>query len=556
MTASEIVDRVLQERQETSSIDIKASLSEIKANPTEIQKDIVSIANSSLDSEGWLIFGISNDYTVVGTVDLRTTTPLNQSEKDSCKQRFSQIAAAAKPTAILYDWNVVDREGKEIVAIRIKGRQKGQFYQTENGQSPYRVGDHTYFADLNKIREWLCEPQEEKPVNRALAVSVIQIAIYLTAYSWFSVWMLNQSFMWVIGFLVIVSIVIAVIQTGRPISETRLVNWCRRAFPIFVVVSILCVLGATVSSYAIGWYPRLNTLTFSTYISDAPVVSLYLLLATVIGGLILDLPYLSSEELRRLYEWSKRHRPFLAKGLALVLVTVIICACVVPADSNLVLFAPKVVLVETRYLTDGQYHIHQSGTLTEFGAWSQNARIVHLRIPLFPLIATGTYSFESNSTTKTAVIADYVGLDTPTLVEDPEGGILVQLTTIAAADSTAQFTVQFYSDYNVNSLAYVHLLDHPIFIRSFNNSIQQLEQKFVIVNYSPYDLALDPSDPITLYAGGSVPWPANLTFKYSPTPTSYPWPEYSYNNYTQSFLVYGGIQPHGNLTVSVVYNSA
>jgi len=70
MTAQEAVDLVLRERQEKPFLEVKGSLSVIKADPTETQKDVVSIANSTCDSEGWLIFGIAKNFDVLGMVSL------------------------------------------------------------------------------------------------------------------------------------------------------------------------------------------------------------------------------------------------------------------------------------------------------------------------------------------------------------------------------------------------------------------------------------------------------------------------------------------------------
>jgi hypothetical protein len=224
MTANEVFDLVMRDKQETASIEIKESLSQIKADPTETEKDLVSIANSSPDSEGWLIYGIAKDYTIVGMVGLDLANLLSEREKESCKQRFSQIAASTKPTAILYDWNVMEREGKQVIAVRIKGRERGQFYQTTDGKPPYRVGDHTYFADSNQIRKWIEEPYEEKTTDPAFALAIIQMAIYLIAFSWFSAWILGQSFTWVVGFLVVSVFLIAVVAYGKSIKELQIVQ--------------------------------------------------------------------------------------------------------------------------------------------------------------------------------------------------------------------------------------------------------------------------------------------------------------------------------------------
>jgi hypothetical protein len=546
MTANEVVDVILRDRQETAALEVKGPLPVIKANPTETEKDIVSIANSTRASEGWLIFGITKNFELVGMVGLDLKTPLTQLEKESCKQRFSQLAASAKPTAVLYDWNVIERQGKELAAVRIKGRQRGQFYQTSNGQTPYRVGDHTYLADANQIRQWIEEPHAEEPTDPAFALAIMQIGIYLVSFSWFTVWILGQSFASVIGLVGGSAVVISVVAYAKSFRIEQVLAWSRRTFPIFFAASILCVVASVGLQYTLTLYPLLSGLAFETYLTDIPRVSLYLLLATVIGGVLFDLPRLSSNEIRTAFAWVRKHRRFLLKTVSASLLILVACSSLAPIDAKLVLFTPKVGFVETRYLTDGVMHIYQIGYAT-FGAWSQNQEIVHIMMPLFPLVSESYYSFVTNST-KPPSILSVTGLSVSSPTEDSEGRIVVKLTTDSTSTSSPQFSVQFYSEFDISQLAHIYFSPR-IFIQNFPNGTQQLQQQFSIVNYSAYDLRLDH---IVLYEGGHAP--TNQTLNFSPLQT-FPQPYVYYDNNTRTFAIYGSVYQYGNLTAIVTYNS-
>jgi hypothetical protein len=537
----------MRDKQETTSIEIKQSLSQIKADPKETQKDLVEIANSSPDSEGWLIYGIAKNYTIVGMVDLHLAA-LSEKEAESCKQRFSQIAASTRPTAILYDWILLEREGKKVVAVRVKGREEGHFYQTSNGRPPFRVGDQTYFADENQIRKWMEEPLEEKPTDPAFTFAVIQIAAYLIAFSWFSVWILGQPSGWVVALVVAASAVIILVVYGKSVQGPQIVGWCRRTFPIFLTASIVCVFGSLGLAYTLSLYPLLSSLTFATYLTNAPTVSAYLLLATLGGGVLLDLPRLSRSEIGIRLTWLRHHRRFFLKGAALALLVMVVCANLAYVDSNLVLFTPKIGLVETRYATDGTVHIYQIELMT-FGAWSQDQQIAHVMIPPFPLLSEEYYSVATNSS-RTPSILSASGLSA-TILTPPTPGqdkIMVRLQSFVPSAIDPQFSIQFYSEFDVKQLAYIDLSPGSI-IQQFPNGTRQWQRQLVMINHSAYDLRLER---IVLYENGYAPTNRDMTF--SPSEV-FPHPDLSYENSTRTLALYGVLCRYGNLTVTVTYNS-
>jgi len=70
--------------------------------------------------------------------------------------------------------------------------------------------------------------------------------------------------------------------------------------------------------------------------------------------------------------------------------------------------------------------------------------------PLFPLISQSSYIFVANSTTRTPSITDTSGVIVSNPTEDSQGNVVVNLTTDSNRTMGAQFTVEFYSEYNAH----------------------------------------------------------------------------------------------------------
>ena len=335
-------------------------------------------------------------------------------------------------------------------------------------------------------------------------------------------------------------------ETAWIIRKTK--DW----FPVIVLGSCCFVIASLALQYSIFRYPAETGLAFSSHLSDSPFMSLLALGFVLTGELVLELPAIadackSRTNLGHLcFRWIRLSRLLFVKAIVLAILFGFVFANFAYIDSNLVLFTPKVGLVETRYLIDGQFHVYQTGLAT-FGVWSQNEKIVDIITPLFPLITESSYSFVTNSTTRSPSILSESGLTVSTPSEDSQGRILIGLSTDSTSGTDTQFSVQFYSEFDVNTLAY-NYLSPRIFIRNFQNGTQQFEVKFEVANHTPYKLALNN---IMLYQGGGTPENLSLTR----FPQTSLWPNYYYNNYTQTFYLSYTVQEYGNLTAVVTYNS-
>ena len=399
------------------------------------------------------------------------------------------------------------------------------------------------------VEPFSSEQLPESVVSRISIGLVIFAFLYLVGLSWAIVWIFTGVEFSPTGTLIglVIGAAIAFEKGIKGSWDTmRAVCWVRPRIPQLLIGALCLIPAAFGLRLSLTWYPMLSGIDFESYLTRAPVVAVETFILLVIGAFFFNHPTNSLREMRLGVLSSIRHYGKSWKVYAFATILLALCVSTGPIDSHVVLFTPKVGFVETRYLTDGQYHIYQIG-MASFGAWSENEKIVHIIAPLFPLITESSYSFRTNSTTRSPSIISQSGLTVSAPSEDSQGVVLVGLSTDSTSTTGAQFTVQFYSEFDVSSVAYIYFSPR-IFIRNFDNGTQQLEQKFTIVSRTPYELYLYN---IMLYQGGYAPENVSITF----WPQTYSWPRYYYNNYTQTYYLDQTVQPYGNLTADVIYNS-
>jgi hypothetical protein len=447
-----------------------------------------------------------------------------------------------------------------IIVPRLKGmpRQNAQLLSAGIDSENFQQIDFETQYDLaRQITSRLDErgfpraPQFGTADNNAISpasptgdFAIAQIGWYLFVYSWFVTWILERDFLFGFGLFGISSVITLIVAYAKRWTGDRIAAFCKRAFPAFLFVSICWLLSSLGLRYTLGIYPITSGLTFATYLADAPTVSLFLVLGTVVGGVLLDLPSLSWKEAKSTFTWIPAHKKRFVTAIALALVFTAVCANLAYMDSAVVLFTPKVTLVETRYATDGLIHITQTG-FTQFSGWSQNQRIVNILTPLFPWVSETTYSFVTNSSMPPSLVGAY-GLSASTPIEDSQDQINVQLRTSSTISSQAQFIVQFYTEYD-NVRQFAQIIFSRVVSATLSNGTQQYQVRLIVVNHSAYALSLEN---IMLYAGPYAPTNQTLAFsQQGPVPLGQ-----HYQNDTQSFILNGVLAPYGNLESLVTYN--
>lgn len=421
----------------------------------------------------------------------------------------------------------------------------GNFEVSRRAESRQEIESGTNFHHGEKLSTNQVTIAVEERDTTAL---VIYVFLCLFGLSWSAIWLFASAGAFGLSFL-FTAIIGGAIYAGFYFRKTKvadILTWCKSNFPAVLLCTLCFVPASFALRYSISRYSALSGLTFQTHLFDTPTMCLQALLFVVAGGFVLNLPAVPLREIhKRCWNWMRSHRRVLIKTCIASSLLTLAVANVAWVDSTLVLAAPKVGVAETRYATDGVIHMSQSG-LTDFGAWSQNQQIVHIITPLFPLITESSYSFMTNSSTPPSLLSAS-GLSVSSPIEDSQDRIVVQLTTYSTSTSSAQFTVQFYSEFDVKTLAYIYF--SPRIVIQNINGTQQSEARFEVVNHSPYTLAMNN---IILYSGGSTPENVSLTFY----PKTSFWPNYYYNNDTRTFYFSYTVQEYGNLTAFVIYNGS
>lgn len=544
---SEVVAWVLENRRETETIEVKRSIELINApgGPDKIEESLVAIANSALGQNGWLIFGIDNDsFELVGMLDLKMKNVVSRETRTIRRQQFSQIASRTKPS-VSFQWNELTYQDKELVVVRIDGRRPGEFFQTSKGSPWYRINDHTYFADKIQIRRWLEEPELEEqstsPVSTALTIYVI---LCLVAIPWGALWVLDPSQVVRNGVPITLGLgfLIALVAHLKQWKTENMAEWCREKFPILLLATASIVPGAVMLQLSLRLYPALSGLYFETHLRDAPLVSLYALLGIIAGGVVLNLPRMSLTQARQnIASWIPDHTKLLKRAALAYFLVALATTSIIPFDNFLVLGTPRIGLVESRYVSDGVIHISETG-YGELEAYAVNQQIVHVLLPLVPLVSRVWYPFASNSTRECKVMR-MSGMSA-SLDKDQAGRLeglwlFVDKTTVS---TIAFVAVSYYSELNVSSVATINFHKAKL-LQSFDNGSQQIQQTFEISNISPYALHIGP---IYLFQSTSQ-------FEVAKNVTSGS-ADISYAQEGHWLYLNSDLERHGGMVVTVTYN--
>jgi len=547
-SAYEAVARVLENRRETETIEVKRSVEVLNVpyGSDKIEESLVAITNSALGQNGWLIFGIDDDsLELVGMLDLEMKTVVSRETREIRRQQFSQIASRTKPS-ISFEWMELTYNDKELVVVRIEGRKRGNFFQTSKGAPLYRIGDHTYVADQTQIRRWLEEPELEEqatsPVSTALTIYLILCFVSLP---WAALWVLDPSQVLRMGIPISLGLgfVTALAAHLRQWKIADMAKWCRERFAISLLATGSFVPATVMLQLSLSLYPVVSGLYFETHLRDAPSISLYVLLALILGGVVLNLPAMSSitQAKRSIVSWLPNHMKLIKKAALASLIITLAATGIAPLDSYLLLGTPKVGLVESRQVSDGSIHIYEIERL-KFGAWAVNQETVHLLLPLVLVVDRVWYPLVGNSTTRKPTIIGSSGLSA-SLDMDQTGKLRGLWLSISKPPVSSVFVaVSYFSELNVSSVVAITFHKERS-IQSFDNGTQQMQQTFEISNISDYALTIGP---IWLY-------PSTSQFEVEKNVTNGR-TDISYSEEARLLYLNADLQPDGRIVATVTYN--
>jgi len=541
------VQWLLDNKKETPHMEAKRSIGLIRVNPSKIEKSIVAIANSCPASWGWLVFGVDNEsFDLVGAMSGLRPEAVTTEDKETCKQRFSQIASKTRPP-ISYEWLELQCRDQDVIIIRISGRREGEFFQTSQGAAFYRLDDDTYVAEQSQIRRWLGEPelaeQTSSPVGTALAIYII---LCLVGLSWAVLWVLDplQAYQRTIWTLLGLGTIILIAAHLMQWKVENMAAWCKEKSPVLLLAAISFVPAALMLQLSLSFYPMLSGLYFTTHLSDALSTLLKAILLIIAGGVVLHLPGLSLAHAKLgILSWIPNHSKLVKKAAVASLIIGLAATSIVPLDSYFVLGTPKVGLVESKYVTDDTaylYHIE----LTKFGTYVKNQETIHFLPPVVLLVRQVWYSLPSNCSVEPPklILQNEVSA---TLDTDVSDGRLHGLWISISGDGSSNLVtaVTYCTELNVSSVAAITFSAERT-VETLSNGTRRVQQTFQVVNLSPYRLNIGFTR--LFYSTGYFEEATNVTRGRADV-----W----YDKDSRWICLAGELREDGSVTITVLYNA-
>ena len=329
-------------------------------------------------------------------------------------------------------------------------------------------------------------------------------------------------------------------QRGATLQDAAI--WCRQKLWVFLFASMSFLICAVMLQLSISLYPSLSGLYFETHLRDAPLVSIYLLIAVIVGGFVLNLPTILLREMRpEVISWILRHRKTVYKAILAFVLVGLASTAVAPLDSFLVLGTPKAGLVESGHVIDETIYIYQIG-LTQFGANIKNQETIHLLSPLILLVHQVRYPLASNSTRESTVLYED---GVSTRLVSAESGRLVGLElSINQNTATNSVTsVSYWTELSVSSVAAITLSPERT-VEALSNGTRRVQQTFQVLNLSPYRLNIGFTR--LFYSTGYFEEAANVTRGRADV-----W----YDKDSHWICLVGELLEGGSVTITVLYNT-
>jgi hypothetical protein len=134
-------------------VDWKRSLGH---GPARIEGTLVSLVNANPLTAVHVVFGVDDDGTIVGQVDLKGE-PMDDSTAQKCRDAITAQLGQTDPATIVR-WRRTRRGSNVLSVLSAMGRQPGTVVRTNDGRFPVRSGGHTRYLRAPEIAALLRRP--------------------------------------------------------------------------------------------------------------------------------------------------------------------------------------------------------------------------------------------------------------------------------------------------------------------------------------------------------------------------------------------------------------
>jgi hypothetical protein len=495
-------------------------------------------------NDGTILIGVDDNGRVVGVTDPKKVEEfvVNVSRNNCDRPIFPRIESVRIDTAQIV-----------VVSVSMDGKAHavdGRFY--------VRVGSTDRPATVEEVETLIesmrpaiseRESLEDRSGSALIAyfMTVIGGGLFLFLIFWIS----NpvSAFIFAMFGAALVGAAILYLKHLTRLTNTDMVALIRGKQPLVLFVFILFTVGTIALDLSLVLYPLCSKVIFSTQLSALSVFSLVVASLVALAEGIMGvpgMPHFDSVHIRRgVGGYVRRFKPYGKTSLAIGLIVLAVSSLVVPVDIALVLWTPKVGLVEYRYVIGDTIYIIPLGQ-PRFEAYTINEELVHILRPAYPLVSSFSYSLVSNSTRDPTIVKE-VGASCQLVTESGLlTGLRISFTEPPASDPVCD--VRYYNGLDVSSIMSFEESTPDLPITHFENGTTQWQHTITIRNLSQqYSLELLRADPLLPVRG----W-YNVTIvnndtdvMLSPSPTE---------SWIYLYLAPSSLKPNGFAKIVITYN--
>jgi hypothetical protein len=476
----------LLERGEGQTVEFK--LEEMR--PNDLAETMCAFANRN---DGIILIGVDDSGRVVGVADPKEVEEfvVNVSRHNCDRPIFPRIESVRIDTVQIV-----------VVSVSMDGKAHavgGRFY--------VRVGSTDQPANVEEV-ETLIESMKPAISEReslegrsgsaliAYFATIIGGGLFLFLMIWTSSPV--SAFVPAIFGTALVGAVIFYLKELTHLTNIDMAALMRRRQPLVLFAFILFTMGTITLDLSLMLYPLYSKVIFSTQLSALSVFSPMIasLVALAEGAIgVPGMQHFDSVHIRQgIRGYVRRFKSYGKTGVAVGLVVLAVGGLVVPADIALVLWTPKVGLVEYRYVTGDTIYIVPLGH-PRFEAYTINEELVHVLWPAYPLVTSFTYLLVNNSTRESTILKQAGASCQLVTASGLLTGLGISFAEPPSSDPVCY--VRYYNGLDVSSIMSFEESTPDLPIRAFENGTAQWQHTIVIKNLSQqYSLQFMPPEPL------------------------------------------------------------
>jgi hypothetical protein len=458
--------------------------------PNNLAETMCAFSNRN---DGTILIGVDDNGRVVGVTDPKKVEEfvVNVSRNNCDRPIFPKIESVRIDTAQIV-----------LVSVSMDGKAHavdGRFY-VRLGSTDRPATVEEVETLIESMRPAISERESLEDRSGSALIAYFMAVIGGGLFLFLIFWISNPVSAFILAMLgaALVGAPILYLKHLTRLTNTDMAALICRKRPLVLFAFVLFTVGIITLDLSLFLYPLYSKVIFSTQLSTLSVFSLLVTsLVALAEGIIgvPSMPRFDSVHIRRgVGGYVRRFKSYGKTGVAIGLIVLAVSILVVPVDIALVLWTPKVGLVEYRYVIGDTIYFVPLGQ-PRFEAYTINEELVHILRPAYPLVSSFTYSLVSNSTRDPTIVKE-VGVSCQLVTESGLlTGLEISFTEPPASDPVCD--VRYYNGLDVSSIMSFEESTYDLPITRFENGTTQWQHTITIRNLSQqYSLELLRADPL------------------------------------------------------------